>query len=176
MKYFLTLLAVGVPAAYAHAQEYTFLVPPPAFIGNINTSGGVIAYINALFDLAVLIGAVIAVFVIASAGFQYMTTDAISHKKEGKERITQALTGLIMLLGIWIFFNQINPDILKLKGFDLPQAPTSSAPAQPSTLSGPGSNGNSFIGGSGGGPSLNGFGTGGAPNSDGTFNPEPSGS
>lgn len=172
MKYLVLLCAFLFPATRMDAQQYQFLVEPPKFIGNINTSGGVIAYINALFDLAVLIGAVIAVFVIASAGFQYMTTDAISHKKEGKERITQALTGLIMLLGIWIFFNQINPDILKLRGFDLPQAQTTSAPAQPSAPSGTGGSGNSFIGGSGGGPSLNGFDTSGAPNTDGTFNPE----
>jgi hypothetical protein len=79
-----------------------------------------------LFNLAVLIGGVLAVFIIASAGLQYMTTDAILQKSDAKKRIQNALIGLIMLLSIWIFFNQINPDILKLKGFDMPKADTTS--------------------------------------------------
>ena len=118
-KYFIIALTCFAPI-FAHAQEYQFLVKPPQFIGNINSSGGLIAYINALFNLAVLIGAVLAVFIIASAGLQYMTTDAIMQKSDAKKRIQNALFGLIMMLSIWIFFNQINPEILKLKGFDLP--------------------------------------------------------
>jgi hypothetical protein len=121
--FIVTLLASPL---FVHAQEYKFLVDPPGFIGAINTSGGLIAYINALFNLAVLIGGVLAVFIIASAGLQYMTTDAILQKSDAKKRIQNALIGLIMLLSIWIFFNQINPDILKLKGFDLPKADTTS--------------------------------------------------
>lgn len=124
-KFFLSILLLS--PALTHAQEYKFLVDPPGFIGAINTSGGLIAYINALFNLAVLIGGVLAVFIIASAGLQYMTTDAIMQKSDAKKRIEHALIGLVMLLSIWIFFNQINPDILKLKGFDLPAANTGSS-------------------------------------------------
>lgn len=124
MKKYLIIAATLCAPLLVYAQEYQFLVKPPQFIGNINSSGGLIAYINALFNLAVLIGAVMAVFIIASAGLQYMTTDAITNKKDSLNRIRSALMGLIMLLSIWIFFNQINPEILKLKGFDLPAAQT----------------------------------------------------
>lgn len=108
----------------AGAQEYKPLVPLPGFLGNINEGTGVVNYLNALFNVAILIGSILAVFVIASAGLQYMTTDAIMHKQDSKKRIEHAIFGLIMLLSIWIFFNQINPEILKLKGLDLPKAQT----------------------------------------------------
>ena len=125
-KYFVLVASLCAPFL-VHAQKYEFLVDPPGFIESIDTSGGLIAYINALFNLAVLIGGVLAVFIIASAGLQYMTTDAIMQKSDAKKRIEHALIGLVMLLSIWIFFNQINPDILKLKGFDLPAANTGSS-------------------------------------------------
>ena len=43
---------------------------------------------------------------------QYMTTDAISGKEEGKERITKALLGLLLAVGAWLILSTINPDLL----------------------------------------------------------------
>jgi len=78
-------------------------------------------FLNSLFNIALTLGAVLAVLIIATAGLQYMTTDAVSGKTSGKEGIQRAVTGILMLLGIWLFFETINPDITDL-GFTMPPA------------------------------------------------------
>ena len=77
-------------------------------------SGGLPELFNALFNLAVLAGSTLAVIMIAIAGIQYMTTDAVWKKKDGITRIQYAVAGLLMLLGTWLFFNEINPNVLRL--------------------------------------------------------------
>ncbi|MAZ67262.1 hypothetical protein CL652_00635 [bacterium] len=99
---------VLLPVFPVRAQEKT-LVSDGLGLGSDNFSG----YLNNLFELALLIGAILAVLIIASAGLQYMSTDAVSGKTTSRERIFQAVVGLLMLLGIWIFFAEINPNILK---------------------------------------------------------------
>lgn len=101
---------MGMLVDIAHAAETKTLVSDGLGLGTGNLGG----YFNNLYELALLVGAVLAVLIIASAGLQYMSTDAISGKSESKTRITQALIGLLMLLGVWLFFNEIRPDILNL--------------------------------------------------------------
>jgi hypothetical protein len=103
--FFLTLTA----PAPAHAQETT-LVSDNLGLG----SGDLTGYLNNVFELALLVGAILAVLIIASAGLQYMSTDAVSGKTTSRERIVQAVLGLLMLLGVWLFFNEIDPKILDL--------------------------------------------------------------
>jgi len=50
---------------------------------------------------------------IVIGGIEYMTTELISSKEAGKERIRGAILGLLLALGAWTLLNQINPDILK---------------------------------------------------------------
>ena len=73
-----------------------------------------VIFFNSLFQIALTIGAVIAVLIIAVSGLEYMTTEAASGKGSSRERIQQAVLGLLMLLSVWLFFNEINPDILNL--------------------------------------------------------------
>ena len=94
----------------AAGDNITTLVSDGLGLSSANLGG----YFNNLFQLALLVGAVLAVLIIASAGLQYMSTDAVSGKGESKTRITQALIGLLMLLSVWLFFNEINPRILDL--------------------------------------------------------------
>lgn len=78
--------------------------------------GNVGEYFTKIFNLALVIGAILAVLMIATAGLQYMTTDAVLGKSDSKERIRGAVLGLLMLLSIGIFFQTVNPNILS---FDL---------------------------------------------------------
>jgi hypothetical protein len=71
--------------------------------------------INGFFNVAVVIGAILAVIMIAIGGLRYMTTDAISQKKDSVGQMRQAALGLLMLLATYIFFEQINPDIRSLR-------------------------------------------------------------
>lgn len=72
-------------------------------------------FFNSLFQFGVYIAGFLATIMIAVGGITYMTTDAIDGKKLGKEMITSALTGLLIILFSWILLNQINPDLLNLK-------------------------------------------------------------
>lgn len=129
------LIPVGVflSASVTHAQVATLISD-----GLGLESGDLGAYLNNLFDLALLVGAILAVLVIASAGLQYMTTDAVYGKTESRRRIMHAVAGLLMLLGIWLFFNTINPNILKLD-FELKKVNTQGTkppqPKQPAVVS-----------------------------------------
>lgn len=73
-------------------------------------------YIPGVFNLAIGIAGVLAVLMIIIGGVQYITTDAIQGKSDGKERIQNALWGLVLVLVSWILLYTINP---KLTVFDL---------------------------------------------------------
>lgn len=72
-------------------------------------------FFNNLFQFGVYIAGFLATIMIAIGGITYMTTGAVDGKKLGKEMITSALTGLLIILFSWILLNQINPDLLNLK-------------------------------------------------------------
>ena len=94
------------------AATYTPLVKDlPGF----ESGGDLSAYINSLYKIALALGSTMGVLLIAYAGFEYMTTDAVSKKKDGIKRIRQAVIGLLMLLSTYLVFNQIDPSILDLK-------------------------------------------------------------
>lgn len=77
-------------------------------------SGTLGDFFNGLFEIALAIGSTLAVLIIAISGLQYMTTEAATDKTQSKERMQQAVLGLLMLLSVWLFFAEINPDILNL--------------------------------------------------------------
>lgn len=73
-------------------------------------------YLPGVFNLAIGIAGVLAVLMIIIGGVQYITTDAIQGKHDGKERIQNALRGLVLVLVSWVLLYTINP---KLTVFDL---------------------------------------------------------
>lgn len=78
-------------------------------------SGDLSVFINAVFRFAIAVGAIAAVLRLAFAGYLYMgQADMWSHKGEAKKIIGDVTLGVLLLLGIWLILNQINPDILKL--------------------------------------------------------------
>lgn len=71
-----------------------------------------------LFQIALSAGAILAMFRIAWAGYKYMTTDAFGQKNDAKEILRDAIFGLLLLYGIYLILNQINPQILQLDAFN----------------------------------------------------------
>ncbi|MBP7006793.1 MAG: M15 family metallopeptidase [Candidatus Pacebacteria bacterium] len=71
-------------------------------------------YINIIVKIAIGIAAVLAVIMIVMGGIQYMTSELISSKEEGKKRITNAILGLLIALGAYLILFTINPNLLKL--------------------------------------------------------------
>jgi NADH:ubiquinone oxidoreductase subunit 6 (subunit J) len=69
--------------------------------------------LNVAFQVAINVGAILAMMRIMWAGWLYMgSADMWSNKHHAKEVFQDAIIGLLILLAIWIILNQINPQIL----------------------------------------------------------------
>jgi hypothetical protein len=78
------------------------------------TKGGLASFFNNLYKYAIGLAAVLAVIMIIWGGLEYSTQDSISKKSDGKERIQEAILGLILVLSPALVFSIINPGILNL--------------------------------------------------------------
>lgn len=72
-------------------------------------------YLNTMIKVIIGIAAVLAVIMIVMGGIQYMTSELISSKEEGKKRITNAVFGLFIAIGAYLILFTINPNLLKLE-------------------------------------------------------------
>jgi len=123
------------PAAISFAQtsatsstpppptSYTLLAPLPTQVPgyeDFNTTGypvsinGISGYVSDMLEIIYGLATVLAVIVIIIGGLQYMSTDAISGKQDGKRRIEDALWGLLLILCSWIILHTINPNLVNL--------------------------------------------------------------
>lgn len=71
-------------------------------------------YLNLILQYIFLLIAITAAFYLIYGGIQYLTTDIIHLKMEGKETITRVLIGLVFVFSVWSIFNLLNPNLLKL--------------------------------------------------------------
>jgi hypothetical protein len=82
---------------------------------------GITGSINKFYNTALGLGGMAAVAVIVIGAIYYTTSGAIDKKNLGKEMITSAIWGLVLLLGAFIVLNTINPELVNLsapKGSD----------------------------------------------------------
>jgi len=86
---------------------------PANTIPNPNCTTNISTYIPSLFVLLIALAGGLAVIMIVVGGIQYLSTDAVSGKSEGKERITNALVGLLLAIAAYIILNTVNPQILQ---------------------------------------------------------------
>ena len=105
-------VALTGPAIVLAQAQYTPLATLPGITPSTPTNLG--TYANALVKILIGIAAVLAIIMIMIGGLQYMSTDAISGKTEGKERITQALFGLGLAIASWLILTTISPTLLKV--------------------------------------------------------------
>ena len=82
------------------------------------TEHGMSNFINNLFGISVGVAAVLAVIMLAIGGFQYMTSESVFKTSGAKERITNAIVGLIIVLASILIMYTINPDIVNLHIFE----------------------------------------------------------
>ena len=105
-------------------------------IENLSTEG----YINALFFLAISIGAFLTVGQIIYAGVIYMLSDIVTSKEQAKRKITSALLGLGIILFAVLILRTINPLLVDWSALDNVPSLTGdfSRPNPPSTPKGAG--------------------------------------
>lgn len=91
-------------------------------------------YLAGGFKLGIALAGVLAFLMIVIGGFQYLSTDAMTGKEEGKERIERAVGGLVLALASYIILYTINPNLVELDlefGRQLTQAPEVNRPPSP---------------------------------------------
>lgn len=104
-----------VPSFAATFQPITDDFERNSFLLSAMKSGSVAEFVSSAFKIAIVLGAMFAVLRIGYAGFLYMTTDVIGDKGRARSILTSTTLGLVLLLGVFLILNQINPEILKLK-------------------------------------------------------------
>lgn len=100
--------------------DYELLVPIPEFCAPgvkcvYKVGEGFNSYVNAFIRLAIILAAILSVVMIVFGGFQYMTSESLGLKAEGKERMLNAIIGLVLLSASFLILNTINPNILSFK-------------------------------------------------------------
>lgn len=121
-------------ASVVYAQEYELLQKLPG-IDTKTGDGGVVGIVSGLINIIIAVSVLLSVIMLSIGGFQYMTQDAASTKEAAKKTITQALLGLLIVIGAWLILFIINPQILNITflnsstGVDTTSIPTSSSPS-----------------------------------------------
>jgi hypothetical protein len=112
---FIVLLTILVfPAIQAFAADSYKLLAPLPNLTIVSGSNPLGTYLPIIFNLAIGLSAVFAVLMIVIGGLQYISSDAIQKKSEGKERIKNAVISLVLVIGSWLILNTINPNLLDI--------------------------------------------------------------
>jgi hypothetical protein len=148
----LLLFATLSPFVYAEPGTYVPLTPSKEFAtGPCNPSKpasesncqiNVISYIPKVFTLAIGVAGALAVIMIMIGGIEYITSDTIGGKSDGKQRITNAVIGLLLAIGAYIILFTINKNALEFDLNKINIAPPvittpSTAPTVPTTSNAP---------------------------------------
>jgi hypothetical protein len=92
-------------------DEYTLLVP----IGDIESIGpetNIGQYINLMFRIILGLSGAIAVVMIVVYGIAWMGDESVFGKTAAKEKIGNAILGLLLALGAYAILYTVNPDLL----------------------------------------------------------------
>ena len=121
----------GAPAQGTSAQSgFTALAPIPGLTDQSATSvmnaTTLANFFNNLYKYLIGLAAILAIVEIIWGGLEISTKDSVSKQSDGRERITQAIFGLVLVLSPVLVFSIINPNILNLS-LNLPALDTLSA-------------------------------------------------
>lgn len=130
-----------MPLFFVHAQSgFVPLAPIPGLTDPTNTSvvnsTSLANFFNNLYIYLIGLAAVIAIIEIIWGGLEISTQDSVSKHSDGKERIREAIIGLILVLAPVLVFSVINPSILNLS-LNLPQLDTQKTTTSVSTGTAP---------------------------------------
>ncbi len=113
--FFLLALTILIPHVQA---EYNFipLVGLPG-LDKLEKTPKISEYLNAVYLLAIGLGALLGVMRIAWAGVKYSLSDIVTEKEDAKGTIKGVLLGLALLLIPFIVLKTINPNLTNLEVF-----------------------------------------------------------
>lgn len=105
-------LGVAVTPFFADAA-FTSLSPNLPLMGQIGAMS-LAEMLKRFFVIAIAFSALLAVIMVAIGGFEYMTTDSVFKMGNAKERITDAIIGLLIVLMAVLLLRTINPCLVTL--------------------------------------------------------------
>jgi hypothetical protein len=70
--------------------------------------------LNAIMGWSVGLAAILAVIMLAIGGFNYMTSESVFKMGDSKEKISNAIVGLLIVLGAVFLLGYINPEITSM--------------------------------------------------------------
>ncbi len=108
---FLSFLILKTDIVFAKVDYVPLVSDGP--LNNAAKSANLSEFLITIYNFGVGIAVALSVLFIIFGGIQYMTTDAMFKKEEGRKRITAAVAGLLIALSSWIILNQINPKIFQ---------------------------------------------------------------
>ena len=89
-------------------DEYILLEPLPG-MGGTGVGPGVGVYLQSIYKIGLGIAGILAVVMITIGGVMYMTTEAVGGKSDAKNKINNAIIGLILALSSFLLLKTINP-------------------------------------------------------------------
>ncbi|MEK7181693.1 MAG: pilin [Patescibacteria group bacterium] len=98
---------------FAHAQGYNYQLLEK--IPGINTNGDISSYVESIYNVALVLTVLSAVFMLTVGGFMYLTSAGnTSRLGSAKNIIFDSIFGLVLALVAWLILNTINPDLVRL--------------------------------------------------------------
>ncbi len=131
-----TILFLAPLWLFAQQQQYVPLAPIPGVTDKTTFS----EFVQRIVIIALSVGAILAVLMLVVGGFQWMVSEAVGDKTLGRERVKNAILGLLILLASVLILNTINPQLtnvsLLVQPLNLPQIETrSGTPSNPNAPS-----------------------------------------
>lgn len=108
---FLSAFLFMFGAQMAFGAGYAVLESIPGI--NAGSSPSLSTYLGAIFKIGIGLAGVLAVLMIVIGGIQYIGSGmSPSGKTDARDRITNAVLGLLLALLSWIILNTINPNLV----------------------------------------------------------------
>ncbi|MEK7173626.1 MAG: hypothetical protein AAB710_00930 [Patescibacteria group bacterium] len=115
--------------------EYNLLAPLPGGTGSINTTNGFITYGSQLFWFLLSATIILALVMMVIGGVEYVgAAGNTSFLGDAKDRIINALLGLVIALAAWLILNLINPELVNFQ-LNVPDLPSGHAAPLPTAAS-----------------------------------------
>lgn len=97
------------------SNDYCLLEPIPLSNDNVvQDKVNITTYIPQAIRLGIALAGALAVIMLIFAGFQYISSEGFGKKSDAKEKIQNALLGLLLVIGSYSILYTINPELLVL--------------------------------------------------------------
>lgn len=114
----LLLLSAGTALALWDVGNYKLLEPTAISLrGDVTEVSSFAEWAGYFLKTVLGLIAGIAVIQLAYGGIEYILSASLAGKSDGRDRITNALTGLGIALTAWLILYLVNPDLVIFPGF-----------------------------------------------------------